>query len=270
VKVHFAATRGQETLPMLLKAGVNYHLDSYYYIRQRKQPDVEGWNRFAGFILDSGLFTLMFGADAQVNLDTAFCENWQNDYLTFINGTAFNERTVFVEMDVQKKISPEYAWDLRRRFNAGLNKGTPMNVYHLEDGNPDKLIEFSPYIGCSQPEMRKFLSRKDRESLTNYIVRKSLARGKRCHLLGLTEHDYLKKFAHATSCDSTSWMTAFRYGDFKSRHFGSIRVESFKNTKTLDAPHAKGERSPGRGAAQVYWAAYFALMDYKKTAGDQS
>lgn len=262
MKVHFAGSRKVKSGVVgntLLKAGVNYRLESFYDVAIRKQyDDIKVWNKFNHVIIDSGLFTLMFGAEAKKGIDVQFCEKWFNDYVQFINDTPFINAS-FVEMDVQKKISPEYAWELRLRMKAAINKGTVINVYHLEDGNPDKLIDHSDYIAVSIPELRLNVAEKERLSITRYIARKAKQKGKKVHLLGCTEKKYLETFSFCDTCDSTSWMSAVRWGENKTHTFGNVNMKQIRN-------QVGGKVDAGN---DIYWNAYFALQDYKRYAGDQ-
>lgn len=162
-------------------------------------------------IMDSGLFTLMFGAD-QGKHDEAFLHRWMMELVAFVKEMKF--KGTCVEVDCQKLLSPEIAWKFRREMKELLPDNRIINVYHLEDGKEglDKLIEFSDYIAISVPELRIHKSgtyKQDVYNLSRYI--KSKKRSIDIHLLGCTESDMLKDNRFCTSADSTSWSAIIRW-----------------------------------------------------------
>jgi hypothetical protein len=262
LKVHFAGEGGAPLGPTLglLKSGVKYRLQSYYDIYKRNAIfNIGDVNKFNHTIIDSGLFTLMFGSESQSNITEGFIDEWQNLYINFINKTPFKNAS-FVECDVQKKISPEYAWEKREEMKRLVNRGEIINVYHLEDGNPDKLIHYSDYIAISIPELRLNVSNKERYDITKYIATKAMSKGKKVHLLGCTEKKYLKDFSYCYSCDSTAWQSAFRYGWSKTDAFGKIPMKQIRSA-------VNGEVDPMN---DIYWSSYFSLKDYETYAGCQN
>jgi hypothetical protein len=201
----------------------------------------------------------MFGAKKGVPLDEKFIHDWQDDYAKTIN--ASNYRHSIVECDVQKVLSPEFAWEMRRRFKQQV-KNTVINVYHLEDGNPDKLIDFADYIAVSIPELRFNVSRKELLSITSYIARKATMKGKRVHLLGCTDKQMMKDFSFCFSCDSTSWKSGDRYNNHQSESFGRMSVNQMKQNKLPEFSSV--------AQSNFYYQAITKLEDYKRQAGDQS
>lgn len=258
MKVHFAGNR-EHSGNGLLMAGVRYRLESFYDITERNKCDgAEIWNQYNHTIIDSGLFTLMFGSEKAKGINEEFCEAWLNKYVEFINSTPFKNAS-FVELDVQKKISSDYAWDLRQRMKARINKGTVINVFHLEDGSPDRIIDYADYMAVSLPELRFSVSDRERYQITRYIAEKMANKGKKVHLLGCTELKYLKDFSYCYSCDSTSWQASFRYGASKTKTFGNVHINQIRNNEKFDR----------KAVNDIYWSALFALQDYKRYAGDQ-
>lgn len=258
MKVHFAGNR-EQCGESLLKAGVRYRLESFFDIACRGRSDgVDVWNRFNHTIIDSGLFTLMFGAEASKGIDEKFCVDWLDRYVEFINTTPFRNAS-FVEMDVQKKLGIEAAWELRHEMRRRVNKGTLVNVYHLEDGNPDRLIEHAEYIAISLPELRFNVSDRERQKITRYIASKAKSKGKRVHLLGCTEKSYLRDFRFCDSCDSTSWQSGFRFGSLKTSAFGKVSIGQIRANRGDD---------PNR-INDVFWSALFSLREYGRVAGSQ-
>lgn len=261
MKVHFASCL---SLPKVIdKAGINYVLDTFYEIKQlnfEKRLSHLAWmNNKKHAIVDSGLFTLMFGAKKGFPITEQFIHEWQTEYAKTINASVY--RHSIVECDVQKVLSVEFAWEMRRLFKTQV-KVPIINVYHLEEGNPDKLIDYADYIAVSIPELRFNVSRKERYQITDYISRKATSKGKRVHLLGCTEKEMMKRFSFCYSCDSTSWKSGGRYNNHQSETFGHMTVNQMKQNKLPDFTSV--------AQSNFYYQAITKLEDYKLIAGDQS
>lgn len=261
MKVHFASFHPHKK--MIEVAGIFYVLDTFYKLRklspEKAFEHIKLLNSKKHSIIDSGLFTLMFGADAGIKLDEKFINDWQNEYANFINKNNFKHSVV--ECDVQKKISPEFAWEMRRKFKTQI-KNTIINVYHLEDGNPDKLIDYADYVAISVPELRINCSKKERYRITEYIATKAIRKNKKVHLLGCTEVEMLKKFSFCTSCDSTSWLSGQIYDNHRTQS-SQTEFNNKKFSKNMFGNFTKSQ-------IIKYYQIITKLDDYKKFAGDQS
>jgi len=169
-------------------------------------------NKSEHTIQDSGLFTLMFGSH-KGKKDEKLIDNWYNNLIKFtINN---NNAATVVEVDCQKILGTEKAWELRKRMKNDLPNNRQINVFHKEDGQKglDRLIEFSDYLAVSIPELR-FLGQKNyTEKIVNYIKNKKPEID--IHLLGCTEIKLLEKLKFCSSCDSTSWKSVLRYGNIE-------------------------------------------------------
>ena len=84
-------------------------------------------------ILDSGLFTLMFGA-YKGKRGRKEVGVWFDNLCQFINDWVPTGNVSCVEVDCQKILSPSDAWFFRRKMRELLPKHDIMNVWHLEDG----------------------------------------------------------------------------------------------------------------------------------------
>lgn len=255
MKIHFAGSDGNRVNQLLYRCGISYRLNSYHYIKKQKDFDYRLLDQFEHSIVDSGLFTLMFGGDKSSDMSEADFVTYMIEYCDWINKNNW-QNTSFVECDVQKKLSSETAWEFRKEMRALVKKGTVVNVYHLEDGNPDDLIDFADYIAVSLPELRFNLSDRERFDLTKYIATKATLKGKRVHLLGCTEKRYLEYFSFCFSCDSTSWLSPLRYGEIKT---------SLLNTHVKDIQQIKNDDKEGteRMCALLY------QLDYANQSGNQ-
>ena len=240
LKVFFA---GSEQLHIALcanKAGVKYYLFTvFHYIAQRF--GIKPFNSIGGFappvlekiarhvIMDSGLFTLMFGAQAG-RRDKAFLEQWQEELVNFVKSN--NLSCTCVEVDCQKILGVEEAWKFRKKLKTSLPKNRIINVFHHEDGQKglDRLIEFSDYIAISVPElriMRGTSHQEDTYRLACHIKNKKPDID--IHLLGCTAWDILKRCKFCTSSDSTSWQTPNRYG-----HILGYKTKLLKQEKKIE------------------------------------
>ena len=239
IKVHFAGCEVQRQFIAPKFLGVNYGLYTCYPFVERmvfgkgNSPIIPlDWQKDDPFhkipthiiksmkhvIQDSGLFTLMFGSQ-KGKKDEAMINKWYDKMVEFTleNG----QGATCVEVDCQKVLGVEKAWEFRERIKRDLSNRI-INVFHLEDGKYglDRLIEFSDYIAISVPELR-FAGKKDFVyPLARYIkVRKPNID---IHLLGCTELEILRKCRFCTSSDSTSWIAGKRYGFIDKHHISSI------------------------------------------------
>lgn len=270
MKVHFAGhTSFKEALAA---SGVRYVLDTFYEIGklkgERAQAHIDLMNSYNHAIIDSGLFTLMFGAKAGTEITEDFIEDWQNDYANFVNTYGFKHS--IVECDVQKVLSADFAWEMRKKFRTQIKDPnvTIINAYHLEDENPDKLIDYADYIAVSQPELRIHTSRKERYRITEYICTRAYAKGKRIHLLGCTEKKMMRDFSYCFSCDSTSWMAGAQYNKF----YTELNKQPGSDNGKIDINLINENHLPRfttKGANQAYWQAAIKRMEYAKYAGNQ-
>lgn len=254
MKVHFAGGDGANVDKILFNYGIRYRLSSFFYIRKQKEFNPTHLNNFNHSIVDSGLFTLMFGNGKEKSDEQALIK-WQENYIKWINSHSWNNVS-FVECDVQKKLSAETAWEFRKEMKARVRQPI-IHAYHIEDGNPDRLIDFSDYIAISMPELRFSVTDKERFQITKYIAVKACLKGKRVHILGCTEEDYLRYFSFCYSCDSTSWRSPMIYGDVHSDLIGETHINSFKEVTNNDGNRVQA------------LCAYLHLHEYSKQAGNQ-
>lgn len=256
MKIHFAGNDNNQANKDLFNTGIRYRLNSYHYLKKHKQFDYMFLDQYNHSIVDSGLFTIMFGSDksGKKKYETfADFYEYMIKYCDWINQYDW-KNTSFVECDVQKKLSSETAWEFRKEMKAKVKKGLIINVYHLEDENPDRLIDHADYIAISLPELRFNLSDKERWNLTKYIATKATLKGKRVHLLGCTEKKYLEYFSFLFSCDSTSWTSPFRYGEVVTKQY---------KTKVSILEEVKQSKDVRSLCALLY------KLDYQRQSGSQ-
>lgn len=225
LRIHFAGCEDIRNVLLLNNiADINYTLFSVYkFIRKKQNNDKAFIDKLQAntrhCIMDSGLFTLMFGAEKGEQSEE-FLNTWTDRLIEFVKETGF--KGTVVEIDCQKVLGVDQAWRYRKYMRENLPDNRVINVFHIEDGQKglDKLIEYSDYIAISVPELR-FNNRKE------YLYRLySYIKNKRpeldIHLLGFTEFTNLDKYKHATSCDSISWKQTTMYGRLVSYSNGEL------------------------------------------------
>lgn len=253
LKVHFAAVENVPQFLACVAAKVNFSLFTVYpfiagqfglgdviQMFLNREPLrvphlIEQFSKHV--IMDSGLFTLMFGAKGGSHSHN-FIERWQAAIVEFVLESGYTG--TMVEVDCQKVLTVEAAWVLRERLRRELPHNRQINVYHYEDGyhGLDRLIEFSSYIAISIPEMRVLKrSKYNICKLVDYIKNKRPELD--IHLLGCTDLTLLKALSFCTSSDSTSWKSSLRYGNLETLS-GKVHIrEFFNNTKLRDEYYVK-------------------------------
>ena len=225
LKVHFAGAEKFNGTAPLVSADVQYLLFTVFPFiakkfgfkggvtkKERHMPLIIQENTKHS-IMDSGLFTLMFGAHAG-NWDLEFITRWYEAILEFVLDIGY--QGTCVEVDCQKVLGVDEAWNFRKRMRDELpNK--QINVFHWEDGHIglDRLIEFSDYIAISVPELRAIGKSKYTVNLAHYIKNKKPEID--IHLLGCTERKLLTELKFCSTSDSTSWLSCVRYGEVELR-----------------------------------------------------
>lgn len=249
LKVHFAGGENINMASILKEAGVNYLLGTVYslivnhYKKGSKNFDpliIKYWkDNFKGSILDSGIFTLIYGADKNKKMDRDTFIRWQNTLIDFIHMSGYNGYPV--EVDAQKILGVDEAWRLRTAMKDALPNHTLIHVWHAQDGQKglDRLIEYSDYMAFSVQELRKIkgIDHKDYAiRMASYI--KSKKPNIKIHLLACTELELLKTLNFCTSADSTGWLQVNKFGQMKVIQEGKVKVVSKDEIKkSLPAYH---------------------------------
>ena len=237
LKVHFAGSEQIDFSMVASKAGAKYFLFTCFPFIS-KDFGIKGYpitvktlfppkeiEKFSNHtIMDSGLFTLMFGAH-KGKRDKQFLLCWQQAMIDFIKTNDI--KATCVEVDCQKVLGVDEAWEFRRAFREAIDNPI-INVFHYEDGNRglDRLIEFADYIAISVPELRIVKPKTYKEDvyrLACYIKNKKPH--VKIHLLGCTEVKMLSRCSFCTTADSTSWQAVNRFGRILGQHVKTIRPE---------------------------------------------
>ena len=288
--MHFAGSENVEFAYVLHDAGVNYFLFTVLpFIMD--QFDIK-WGRITccknlfpyielpkmakHIIMDSGLFTLMFGACKDIRPDEKFIRRYKDAICDFVNTNHVDKNIACVECDCQKLLGSDLAWELRTQMRDQIPNPI-INVFHFEDGRYglDRLIEFSDYIAISVPELRIVKPKTYKEDtyrLASYIMDKKPQID--LHLLGCTERALLKRCKFATSADSTTWQQVNRYGGILGYKTSQIKQEKVKegweNTKKLLLELGIEPTDKRIYYYYYYWMAGLLLKrEYAKAAGNQ-
>lgn len=219
MKIFFAGTENNSSAILLSRLNIKYalfsclHLVKRRYLSKKKGIPYNAVQRkldvislpFKETIMDSGLYSMMFGAYRGLLTSVHDAHLWYDSMIETIYEYKIN--STIVECDFQKIFSPEITWEFRYRMRNDLPNHQLMNVWHFEDGEKgfERLLEFSDYLGIAMSEWRKFRPK----TYKNYIIplgQKVVAKGKKLHYLGCTDYALLKDISFATSCDSTSWI----------------------------------------------------------------
>ena len=290
LKVHFAAVENIDQLCSAKAAGVKYLLFTCFPLIAEKvgiktikigcgiQPIqipslLQKHSRHT--IMDSGLFTLMFGSHSGKK-DATFIEKWYDNLIGFVSEASF--KGTVVEVDCQKVLGVDAAWKFREKMRSDLENRV-INVFHKEDGQKglDRLIEFSDYIAISVPELR-FMGQKNYvPKIANYI--KSKKPSIDIHLLGCTEAKLLNELSFCSTSDSSSWTSSPRYGTIRtlggSKSIGQVNENGNEfielKSRVLDfAQQNNIKLSNLNRTTKTALSALSNLQIYTVNAGDQS
>jgi len=216
-------------------------------------------------IQDSGLFTLMFGSH-KGQKDERLMDAWYNGLVEFTLNN--NNNATCVEVDCQKILGVDKAWEYRERFRRDIPNRI-INVFHKEDGQKglDRLIEFSDYIAISVPELR-FLGQKNSViHIANYIKNKKPEID--IHLLGCTELKILKALNFCSSADSTTYIAGKRYGNIKNFHISKIKTQNIIDLVGRDIYDFIKKWNNETNTNFLCLSIYYLNIEYQKNAGNQ-
>lgn len=243
IKIHFAGAEAFDRAYICYDAGVRYFLftvlpfimDQFNIkwgsvdVCKTIQPYEKLPQMAKHVIMDSGLFSLMFGACKDVRPDEKFIRRYKDAICNFVHEKKAYSITC-VECDCQKLLGTDLAWELRTQMRDQIPNRI-INVFHYEDGKYglDRLIEFAEYIAISVPELRIVKPKTYKEDtyrLASYIKEKKPEID--IHLLGGTEFNMIRQCKFCTSADSTSWISANRYGRVLGNHISNVKQDKYK------------------------------------------
>lgn len=215
-----------------------HRLASYYYLKDNpKRDEILAWSREAGstWIMDSGLYSLMFGSEQGTLTTFEQAREYTERYLATM--LEWKWQHAIVECDVQRLLGVEQCQRLREDYFHKY-PGEVIYVWHLPDGE-DRLRQMAAQysrIALSVPELRAFLSVNSggksgdvRKALVKLLSITRESGPAKVHLLGCTEGKLLD--LPADTGDSTSWIAAGTWGKGKipvGIHMETVQIYSPK------------------------------------------
>jgi hypothetical protein len=202
----------------VLSKGTDAKLLASYYSLQTN--NMEEWTRIhrnipASWIIDSGLFTMMFGAGKHKTYTEPDLTEYTKQYIGFMNN--INYKHSLIEMDVHKVLGLQSLAKFRAMFEKQWDTERTIFVWHIEEGIEGliKLANTYPYIALSIPELR-IIARQHKKKLKTMvyslfnIIEKNTKEYPKIHLLGCTQQELMKNNNYF-SADSTSWLSPARF-----------------------------------------------------------
>lgn len=223
MRAHLADTPGPK-LMISMMAGHPYRLVSYWYFRTLKDaPQVLRAlvDKPDHLVMDSGLFSLMFGSEKGTLPETY--EAYRDYTRRYLDDVAkWDFPMTIVEADTHRLLGMDATLRLREEFEPLGDLA--MYVWHYPEGldGLERLAREKSFIAVSVPEMRMLSSggshvgqnKKVKGMVGNLLRRIHRACGDsppRIHLLGCTVEEMMQTRL-AWSCDSTSWLGGIMYG----------------------------------------------------------
>lgn len=287
VKVHFAGTDfSHDCINSLQIAEVRYRLYTVFPAIINKKPGDDFTDKsgvvkrqeelFKHVIMDSGLFTLMFGGQKGVKQTRETLTQWQDKTFEFVRQNRI--KGTLVDLDCQKLLGVEDAWFFRQRMKDAL-PNRQINVFHYEDGQKglDRLIEFSDYIALSVPEIRIIhpkTFREDTHRLACYVKNKKPEID--IHLLGCTDKTMLRENRFCTTADSSSWTGVYRFATIQGNSVYDLKKDVLQDAESRYIKFLGQDKWSGLSANQKrrnIWELISAELSkavYTKYAGNQN
>lgn len=192
-------------------------LSSYFCHRKKFNPKWVDWynkTKKGDWIMDSGLFTMMFGAGSGKDYKEEDLIEYTHKYINDLKTIKYSHYVV--EMDVHKIFGLESLKRFRHIFKQKYDIEKTIYVWHIEEGEQGfiNLCKTYPYIAISIPELRIVLKGKNNlEQMTKKLIRlaNKINPNIKIHLLGCTQQNLMEQKGYY-SCDSTSWFSSARYG----------------------------------------------------------
>ena len=222
MKIHLAGNDSRAYALVLHALGYPYRLASFYQANKasnavfqlsREAPQIE-------WIMDSGLYSLMFGSDKGKLTTFEQFEQYAIDYVRKIKQLGWTQ--AIVECDVQRVLGVAETHRLRDEVfrPSGLEV---IYVWHVPEGEAglSALAKQERRVALSVPEFRAVYGRgagaggKTHAAIMRgtRLIRDVGRKDQRLHLLGNTEAALLAFPAPADTSDSTSWLSGGRFGN---------------------------------------------------------
>lgn len=217
----------------MLKVKPPYVLESFYYLR--KAPKDKGAtfmnyiksNKCKMFLLDSGAFTYMSKVKNKgTKVNNVDFDKYVEDYAAFINEYDIK---YFFELDVDVVIGLKEVERLREKLERLTNKKC-IPVFHKSRGLDYfyKMCKEYDYIALGGLAIKDFSIAEKRN--LNAFIKIAHEHNTRIHGLGYTNNDLVTR-NHFDTVDSTSWLSAARFGGFYKFDNVNNRLISVKTPK---------------------------------------
>ena len=218
MKLCLAGTSGvyESTRPYL--NDVPYLLESFFYFCNFQKPFIKTADLF---LLDSGAFTFMNGANGKVNWD-----DYISKYIAFIND---NDIEHYFELDIDAIVGYEEVKRIRARIESETGKKS-IPVWHKSRGIDEfkRLVKDYDYIAIGGFAIKHI--KQNEYPIIRKMVQYAYESGTKVHGLGFTPKEVTKyKFY---SVDSTTWLSCRRFGSLFKYDDGQMRMVTPKNHGT--------------------------------------
>ena len=180
-----------------------YILQSFYYADEFTEKYIIP--NAKDFMLDSGAFSFMQGADA-VNWD-----EYIERYADFINRNHINH---FFELDIDSVVGYDKVLEYRNKLERITGKQC-IPVWHINRGKEEFIKSCDEYdyvaLGGIAGVAKQAVIYKKYQQAFPWFISIAHKHGAKIHGLGYTNLNGLKKY-HFDSVDSTAWTTGNRFG----------------------------------------------------------
>ena len=176
-----------------------YRLESYHNISNQERKRV---TEYKDFILDSGAFTYLNGADGNINWDK-YVEN----YAAFINKYSVKN---FMELDIDPIVGIKEVERLRNKLEQLTNKKS-IPVWHKSRGKDYwlKIVREYNYVAIGGIVTREI--KPSEYKYFHWLLAEAKKQNCKVHGLGFTNLKGLEEYDFY-SVDSTSWLSGNRFG----------------------------------------------------------
>lgn len=180
-------------------------------------------------ILDSGLFSYLFGQEAGNAWTEADLEAYCTRYLQWVNEVSFEG--ALVECDAQLLLGLPAVEKIRRELFKPSGRDV-IYVWHWPDGM-QKLRDMAnehEYIAIGIPSLKRHIAALKIPHLPRVLVKRLVYEARRAnprvkiHLLGTSALNLVDP-QHVFSCDSTSWLAGTKFGHRHRFSLGDVTVE---------------------------------------------
>lgn len=210
-------TRPPDKVPSVGRA--KYMLESFYYFSEWQIPFIKKCDMF---LLDSGAFTFMNNSK-QTDFD-----NYLEEYIKFIN--KYNVE-YFFELDIDNIVGYAKVKEMRERLERKTGKKC-IPVWHRKRGLEDFVETTKKYAYIAIGGIVTKEIRKEEYPVFTELIKIAHKNNCKVHGLGFTSCENLQKY-HFDSVDSSSWLSASRFG----------QLNTFKNGRMITTKPPKGKKT---------------------------